>query len=508
MQDAPPTLPDDLTTCHQMIRELLVTVAGLRSEQEQLQTRIDWLVRQQFGRRSERLEGPTLFDDHPAPEPPPSAPLPAPEPVVVVKRPGHGRKPLPKELRREQIEIDITAAEKACPCCGEARERIGKEVSERIDYQPSSVFVREITRPTYICKHCEQKGEPIQAIQAPLPPEPIPRGLCAAGLLAYLIVSKYIDHLPLYRLESILGRLGWPVSRSTLCGQVMACADVLRPLYELMAIRMRQSFAVHTDDTPLTLLDPRRTAYAWVYVGDATQPYTLFDLTAGHGQEFPKQFLADYKGFIHADGYAGYNSLYAAGATHVGCWMHARRKFFEAKENDAVRAHEALGRIRSLYAVETDAKDKKLAGEELAAYRREHAGPVLNKFADWLAEEVPKALPKSKIGEAIGYATNQWPSLNRYVEDGRLKIDNGPAEQAIRPLAVGRRNWLHIAGDGGLRSGAVLLSIAASAKRHHVNPWDYIKHILTELPARAADSDLTDLLPEVWASAQTTKDAK
>src|SRR5262249_40563696 len=160
-----------------------------------------------------------------------------------------------------------------------------------------------------------------------------------------------------------------------------------------------------------------------------------------------------------------------------GCWMHVRRYFFEAKESDPARAHEALARIRLLYAVESTAKEKDLSGAALAAYRQEHALPLLQAFAAWLAQEVPRALPKSKIGEAFIYASNQWPSLIRYVQDGRLTIDNAPAEQAIRPLAVGRRNWLQIAGDGGLKSAAVLLSVAAPAKRHQVNPWAYVQHI-------------------------------
>ena len=227
----------------------------------------------------------------------------------------------------------------------------------------------------------------------------------------------------------------------------------------------------------------------------------MFDLSVGRQQEFPEKFLAGYRGFIHADAYAGYNPLYAAGATHVGCWAHARRGFFEAKDSDPVRAHEALARIRLLYAVEADAKAKKLLGTDLAAYRQEQAGPVLQSFADWLAHEVPRVLPKSRIGEAVGYAANQWPTLNRYLEDGRLTIDNAAAEQAIRPLAIGRRNWLQIAGDGGLHSAAVLLSVAASAKRHGVNPWVYVKCILTASAARPRDADFSDLLPDAWAQA-------
>jgi hypothetical protein len=216
---------------------------------------------------------------------------------------------------------------------------------------------------------------------------------------------------------------------------------------------------------------------------------------------YPETFLAGYRGFIHADAYAGYNSLYAAGATHVGCWAHARRNFFEAKDSDPVRAHEALARIRLLHAVEAEAKAKKLTGAELAAYRQEQAGPVLQSFADWLAHEVPRVLPKSKIGEAVGYTVSQWPTLIQYVEDGQLTIDNSPAERAIRPLAIGRRNWLQIAGDGGLHSAAVLLSVAASAKRHGVNPWVYVKGILTASAARPRAADFNDLLPDAWAQA-------
>jgi transposase len=454
-----------------------------------------------FGRRSERVEGTPLFDALPAPEPapPPAPPEPAAETTVVVKRKGHGRRQHPAVLPVEREVLDVTEAEKACPCCGAARVKIGADVSTRLDYRPACLFRRELERPTYLCRRCEQQGQNIQAVQAPLPAEPIPGGTVAAGLLAHVIVSKWFDHLPLYRLEGILARLGWNVSRSTLCDQMMSCARVLTPLYDVMCRRVKESFALHTDDTPLTLLNPRRTAYAWVYVGDRGNAYTVFDLSVGRQQEFPEKFLAGYRGYIHADAYAGYNPLYAAGATHVGCWAHARRNFFEAKESNPARAHEALARIRLLYEVEAQAKERSLQGAELAGYRQERAGPVLKAFADWLAEEVPRALPKSKIGEALVYASNQWSTLVRYLEDGRLLIDNSPAEQAIRPLAVGRRNWLQIAGDGGLHSAAVLLSIAASVKRHGINAWVYVKHILTESAARQPNADFNDLLPDVWA---------
>jgi transposase len=484
-------------------QELLATVAELRATIEKQQAHIDRLVRRAFGRRSERLTGPTLFDGLPDPDPPPpmadSPPVPdtPPEPTTPRRR-GHGRRPRPADLSRERVEIDLTEAEKACPCCQRTRVRIGADVSERLDYRPAALFVRQIVRPTYACRYCERAGYEPQVAQPPLPPEPIPRGTAAAGLLAHTIVSKYVDHLPLYRQESILGRLGWEVTRSTLCDQVIACAGVLAPLYRLMCDRVRVSAALHADDTPVPLLAPRRTAYAWVYIGDAANPYTVFDLSVGRTRDAPAAFLKDYKGIVHADGYAGYGPVYAGGATHVGCWMHVRRYFFDARLTDPERSHEALAYIRALYAVERDAKEKGLTGAALAAYRQQHAGPVLATFVAWLAEQRPRVLPKSAIGEAVTYASNQWPTLGVYVTDGRLTIDNGPAEQALRPLAVGRKNWLHLGGDGGLRPTAVLLSVAATVSRHRVNPWAYLKEVLTELAARSPDADLTDLLPDVW----------
>jgi transposase len=238
------------------------------------------------------------------------------------------------------------------------------------------------------------------------------------------------------------------------------------------------------------------------YVGDAANPYTVFDLSVGRSRDAPAAFLKGYTGFVHADGYAGYGPVYEGGATHVGCWAHVRRYFFDARLTDPERAHEALARIRALYAVEREAKERELTGAALAAYRQEHAGPVLATFAGWLADQRPQVLPKSLIGEAVTYATNQWPTLGVYLTDGRLTIDNGPAEQALRPLCVGRRNWLHLGGDGGLQPTAVLLSVTASVKRHGLDPWVYLKHVLTELPAGPPRTGLSDLLPDLWARSQ------
>jgi hypothetical protein len=310
-------------------------------------------------------------------------------------------------------------------------------------------------------------------------------------------VSKYVDHLPLYRQESIFARQGWPVSRTRLVDLIKQCALLLDPVYQALIARLKTSFVIHVDETSVRLLKPKRTAYAWLYLGDVANPYTLFDFTAGRGEEHPAAFLDGYSGFVQADGYSGYNRIHGSGVKHLGCWAHVRRKFVEAQSNYPAKASEALAFIRTLYAVEKEIVDKKLASDMAVSLRRTRAGPILEKFEQWLQTEQRTALPKSPFGEAITYAVNQWPTLGRYLNDARFTIDNNVAERAVRPLAVGRRNWLFIGGDGGLRSAAVLMSLCASAKRHGLDPWVYLSDVLIQLAGKP--SDVTHLLPDTWA---------
>ena len=274
-----------------------------------------------------------------------------------------------------------------------------------------------------------------------------------------------------------------------------------------MRRRLLQSFAIHADDTPLVLLRPRRTAFAWVYLGDAANPYTLFDLTAGRRHEFPQRFLDGYRGFVHADAYDGYNAVHN-NVRNLGCWMHARRYFVEAEPSDP-RAVEALAFVRTLYAVERDIKvEREKLGEtftdiDVVRWRQTRAGPILAVFAAWLEEHHRSATPKSLFGQAVAYSRNQWASLVRYLDGARFAIDNGAAERAIRPLAIGRGNWLHVGGDGGLKTASVLLSVCASATRHRLNPWSYLRDVLDRLAVRSAGADLSDLLPDAPAQVRS-----
>lgn len=498
------TLPRDdrdaeITHLRATVAELLAVVADLRRQVESQRAHIHRLVKITFGPRGERVEGPTLFDTVLPPEPDP-VPLAAPasdRPVSAARR-GHGRRSKPAELPRERVELDLTDAEKRCPCCAAVRVRVGQEISERLDYRPASLFVREVARPTYVCRVCEQAGHDPQFTRAARPAEVVPRGGVGPGLLAHVAVAKFIDHLPLHRQASILEREGWTIPRSTLCDHLRACGQVLAPLVGLMANRVRASHAIHADETPVTVLRPKRSAYAWVYLGDAEHPYTVFDLTPGRSKEYPEAFLAGYTGFVHADAYAGYNRVHG-GVRHVGCWMHARRAFVEARASDPAKASEALAFIRTLYAVERAIAEPGLTGDRVVSQRRTRAGPVLDRFATWLETEARTARPKSPLGSAVLYARNGWQSLTRYLTDARLAIDNGAAERAIRPLAVSRRNWLFIGGDGGLATASALLSVCASARRHELNAWSYLRDLFERLPAVPVGSDLTEFLPDVWA---------
>lgn len=486
------------------LAEVLALVGTLRGTIEKQQSHIAKLVKMTYGRSSERVEGPTLFDGLEAEPTPVAEAIPEPAEELVPKRKGHGRKPNPTHLPRMREEIDLAEAEKTCPCCSGMRLKIGETLCERLDYTPSSIFVRVIARPTYACRTCELAARDPQFAKPVWPVEPVPKSGVGAGLLAQVIVSKYVDHLPLYRQEAIFARQGWPVSRTRLCDLTARCGTILEPVYRLMIARLIRSFALHADESPVQLLKPDRSAYAWLYLGDAANPYTLFDFTSGRGEEHPAKFLAGYRGFVHADGYAGYNVIHGSGARHLGCWAHVRRKFVEAQESSPAQASRALAYIRTLYAVEREIADKMLKGDEVVRLRRTRAGPILKAFGEWLEEEHRTALPKSPFGQAVAYARNQWPTLSRYLEDARFAIDNNVAERAVRPLAVGRRNWLFVGGDGGLPTASVLMSLCASAKRHGLNPWAYLTDLLIQLADKPAD--VNHLLPDIWAKRHGTID--
>jgi transposase len=302
-----------------------------------------------------------------------------------------------------------------------------------LDYQPASLFVRRRVRPKYACGRC-----PGGVVAAPPEPQPIAKGLPGPGLLAQVLVSKYADHVPLYRLERILSRHGVDLSRSTLCGWVAACADLLTPLYDLMVTAVLASKKIHCDDTPVRLhRSGTRQGHVWVYLGDDAHPYTVYDFRPNHARDGPVTFLRGFNGYLQADAYAGYHDLYARGVTEVACWAHARRYFIDAMASDPAAALEAVAHIRGLYAVERQARDRKPA--ERWALRQTDTVPQLAAFRSWLETHRRVTVPKSPLGQAIAYALSNWAALERYTADGDLSIDNNPAERALRGIGVGRR---------------------------------------------------------------------
>jgi transposase len=491
-------LPDDPPALRVMVRELADALADARKEIDALRARLDQLLRRLYGPRSERAaDGPATPADTAASPPPPD---PGGDGSARPTRRGHGRRRLPADLPRHRVEHDLTDGEKACPGCHARRVRIGEEVSERLDYRPASLFVVEHVRPKYACLSC--RGH---VAVPPLPPEPLPKGMAAPGLLAQVVTSKFADHLPLFRQARILGRHGADLHRSTLGDWLAGCAAVLRPIYDAMCQSVRGSKVVHTDDTPVPVLDRdrdrTRTGRIWVYVGDPAHPYTVYDATPSRARDGPQAFLKDFRGFVQADAFGGYDGLYATGATEVACWAHARRKFVDARATDPARCDHALAAIRALYAVERQARG--VRSDKRLSLRQRESVPVLRELGEWLTATRRAVLPKSPLAQAVTYALNQWAALNRYAADGDLAIDNNPAERALRGVAVGRKNWLFWGSDAGGRTAAVLTSLTATCARHGIDPWAYLSDVLARLPS-LPPARIGELLPDTWAAARRT----
>lgn len=505
-------LPTDLATCQQMILELLATLKSERHQREQIAQRLDQLLRRLYGPKAERfdpaqlllfpLEDPSASTATPAAGNEPAAETPADQPKRK-SRP-HGRQKLPDNLRREQQVHDVAEAEKICSGCGQTKCRIGEEISEQLDYQPASLFVTQHIRPKYACKHC-QDGVSI----APMPAQPLDKGLAGPGLVAHVIVSKYADHLPLYRQEGILQRQGVELTRQTLCGWMAAAATLLTPITKRMAELIRQSAVLHTDDTPLKVQDPLTktlsTGRLWVYLGDEEHRYNVYDFTMTRKRDGPADFLKGFAGYLQADAFSGYDGIYLAsqGTIHeVACWAHARRKFHEARTSDPTLAHAALATIKQLYQVEDDAREQKLDAAQRRVLRQTRAQPVLARFEKWLDDQAAHALPKSPIGQAIAYARSNWEALCRYVEDGRLAIDNNVAERAIKSVVIGRKNWLFAGSEAGGHTAATLFTLTMTCKRLRIDPWAYLQDVLARISTHPA-SRLDDLLPDRWQALRT-----
>lgn len=514
---SPAALPENLDACHALIAQLLATLQRTQRENTQLQYRLEQLLRRLYGRSRETLDPNQLplFKDLLEQLQEPRVPTPPVEPESVARpaSKGHGRRRFPADLPRQTCIHDLSEAEKPCPGCGTMREVIGQERSEQLDYEPAKLSVIEHIRLTYACPACARQtaegGPQIETAEKPL--APIEKGLAAPGLLAYVMVSKYGDHLPLHRLETILKRHDIEIARSTMCDWAAQVAEALKPLYDRMVREVRLSRIIHTDDTPVKVLDrdqdKTRLGRFWVYLGDKDHPQTVFTYTPDRSRAGPMAFLKDWgkdqRCHLQADAFGGYDDIYAGQAggqvVEVACWSHARRKFYEARTTDLAVGTQTLAYIRLLYDVEDQART--LSSVQRRDLRQEKAVPILATMKDWLqarqAEHGGTVLPKSPLGQAITYAFNQWAALNVYTTDGDLAIDNNASENALRRIALGRKNWLFCGSDKGGHTAAVLFSLIASCQRHQVNPFTYLREVLTRIAAHPS-TRLDELLPDHW----------
>jgi transposase len=500
MSEPAAPLPDNLALCHEIIRQQADTIRESQRRIEKLEHLVEQLLRRQFGPRRERLDPDQLrlFTDDTTDDATEATAAEPPEPDLA-KPKRHwrrtGRQRLPEDLPRTRVEYELSPKELPCPDCGRLRVKIGEETSEQLEYVPSSLQVIVHARFRYACRACQE-----HVATADKPPQPIDKGLPGPGLLAQTVTSKYSDHLPLYRLEDIFARHGVELSRATLCGWMARSAELLTPLYDLMVKRVLLSIVIHTDDTTVPVLDPTlpktRTGRFWDYIGDVRNPYVVYDYTPRRTRDGPERFLKGFRGYLQADAFSGYDRICAgSGVKEVACWAHVRRKFFESRTSAPVLAHTALARIRQLYKIETAAKE--FSAEDRRALRQRNSVPLLAAFGEWLTEQGRLALPKSPIGQAISYAQSNWPALLRYPENGELSIDNNLAERMLRAQAIGRKNYTFLGSDRGGRTAAVLYTMTGSCKHHDIDPFAYLRDILSRLPSMSP-RQLDELLPDVW----------
>lgn len=508
-------LPDDPTLLREIIAKLLQQLTKAQVKALKLERELDLIRRGLWGRKSEKLDKNQLqmFADllaksvEPA-APPASVPV---EPETTTKDRtkrrsggGGGRTLIPDHLPRHAIRYELSSDERACPSCGAERKEIGSERSEQLEIVPAKLIVLEHVRVKYMCKACE--GE--YAI-APKPVSPIENCAAGPGLLAQIVVSKLDDHLPVYRQCEIMKRSGVEIPRATMGRWVLSVALVLTALYRLIVQRVKDSKVIHTDETMMPVLVPGQgqvhRGRMWTFLGDAVHPYVAYVYTRTKESKWPRDWLKGFRGFLQADAYPGFDQLYVPDAesgtriVEVACWAHARRKFEQNKMNFPAQSLAAMGFIGKLYAIE--ARATRMSPRRRRKLRRKEARPILAAFRSWLDETAAKELPNSELGKAIAYVISNWTALTRYVDVGRLSIDNNAAERALRHVAVGRKNWMFAGHDEGAEALAILYTIIESAKRVGLNPETYLRDVLScigDLPM----SRLEDLLPDRWKQMQ------
>jgi len=514
LEDAQSLTKEQLIEIHQrdqieiQAKELELQSMKQEAEEKQflidnLQEQVEKFKRYHLGRRSEKFEPGQmlLFEEN------------KPKHISEEFEIEVEEKPKGKPKRKEIIcdlpvlpaePIELSEDELDCESCHKPMEPFGEEVTRQYEYVPATMHIKETKRYKYSCKKCRKNVK-----TARMPSQAIPKSNAGFGLLSHLLVSKYQDHLPLNRLCNIFRRHGVEFKYSTLSDWVIKSGELLQPIVDYMRAEILKSKSIHTDDTTLLVQGKKkgqsRLGRLWVYLGDNRVPYTTFEYSPNRKGEHPQNHLANFKGYIHADAYAGYNPIYRNGATEVACWAHSRRKFFDAfKSSDPTLPREALEQIAKLYLIEREGK--LMSPSERKSLRQAKSKIVLNNLKVWLLEQDPP--PKSEFGKAVTYAVNQWNALTTFTQDGELNIDNNPAEQALRFIAIGRKNWLFAGSDRSGKAAANICSLIATCRRHEVDPFVYIHDALVAM-ADARDcnriDDAVGLTPYLWKQIDSAK---
>jgi len=484
----------------EMIDMVLNLIVKLKDENVQQAHLIRWLQTKPYRSSSEvvnYLQRSLFGDDPQEPETPEASS--EPDPPAKPKPVKRGkRQELPADLPRIEHIIEVPDDQKICPECRGIKTVIGFETSETLDYVPGHFEVHVHKREKCVCKVCEEG-----MVVAPPANKLIEKGIPGIGLITEIIIGKYNDHLPLYRLEKRFARLGVSLARSSMSSWIQTVVEsLLSPLADRLRDKVLNAYLTQSDDTTIKVLDrdhPKniRLGYFWFYTGD--HKYAFIDFRPGRSREGPIDILKSRAtGYLLTDGYAGYERLYngeEANLTNIGCWMHARRYFYKAYDQNDLRAFPVLEMIKELYRIDREAGSDE---SERLKRRQTESKAVIDKLKQWLEENHSQFPPLSLMGKATTYLSNQWESLTQFLNDGKLPLDNGEVERAIRPVAVGRKNYLFAGSKRGAQNAAVIYSLLSTCELNDVNPYDYFKDILDKLANNWPANQIDDLLPDRW----------
>jgi transposase len=524
-------LPNDIDTLKHLVLESHQKVidrdARLADRDEQLEDRearikelesqLAYLKHKLFGKRSEKIDPKQLLLFKELQSQMEALQEEAEqEEITYTRRKGHGRKPLPDDLPVEDVEYPLE--DTACSCCGESMSRIGEEVTEELDYNPGSLFKRRHIRPKYACRECEE-GVHI----APMPPRPIDKGIAGPGLLAHLLTSKYCDHIPLNRLQGMLRRHRVEIGVASLCDWVGRMADLLLPVYGSLRTQLLSGSLIQSDDTPVpyqleSLKGRTATGYLWTYLCESSR-LVLYDFTTSHSRAGPSSFLSGFEGTLLTDGHASYNEAVQQYALiHAGCWAHARRRFYDARFDDRRRCGRMLKLIQELFAVERKAKEAREQAAEAAKQsgsqdeqavsfddaehlelRRTESAPLVTEIRSCADAWSVEVLPRSNVGQAVGYLLNQWKPLTRFLDAPAIPLHNNASERAMRHVVVGRNNWIFAGSEAGGHRAAIIYSLVATCRANGLDPFVYLRDIIDRLPR---GDDPATQLPAAWKTRQ------